>query len=134
RAVRDAAVAILAAVTVRATPRGVATVRAAGAARGLHVGRHRRDRLVRLARLPTQVEQPGPDLVPPGLGARQPGPGGQLALLGPPATHAGRAETPGELQDDPLRALAADAGDPGQRGDVLRGDRAAQRVRGEHGQ
>ena len=53
---------MLAAVTVRAAPGGVATVRAADAARGLHVGRHRRDRLVRLARLPAQVEQPGPDL------------------------------------------------------------------------
>ena len=65
-------------------------------------------------------------LGPPGMAGGQ-AQQGRLAA-------AGQAEAPGELQDDPLRALAADAGDPGQRGDVLRGDGAAQRVRGEHGQ
>src|SRR2546423_1872977 len=72
-----------AAVPARAGPLALVPVRALGGspARGQPGGPPRRDRLVRLARLPAQVEQPGPDLVPPGLGARQRGPGGgQLAL------------------------------------------------------
>ena len=54
--------------------------------------------------------------------------------LGPPCPPRRRAQAAREFEDDPLRALTADAGDLGQRRDVLTEHRAAQRVGGEHGQ
>ena len=83
----------------------------------------RGDRLVGLPRRPAEPDQRLADLVPPGRGRRD---------ARPARAGVDRADLVPQLQHQPLGALLADAGHPGQRGDVRGRDRAADLGRRQH--
>ena len=78
---------------------------------------------------PTSRGRPGP--AGPGPATARPR---RVRRCGVAAVPTGAPSRSLELEDDPLRALLPDAGDPGQRLDVLGGHRGPQVVGGEHGE